>query len=142
MKLRNIAVPAFLFLALALQSCGSVRRAGKDLTMAVATPVMMLYGGGVDATASAQEAREGTGGSSVMEVIYFFPAFVWHSVKHGLYGVAHALDFVAFPFYAGAELHPYGPEIKPLDIYSGTWFDLPEDSEESSGTDPESGAEK
>ena len=31
-----------------------------------------------------------------------------------------------------ADLHPYGPEIKPLDIYTGTIFDYESDSEDDS----------
>jgi hypothetical protein len=136
-NLRKITCSAILLLALGLASCGPVRRASKDLVFALGTPVMMLYGGGTDAAASAEEVRAGLDGGAATEVIALIPAFIIHAIKHGLYGVVHAVDFFLFPIYGLAELHPYGPEIEPLDYYTGTWFDKADDG--ATATDAESG---
>ena len=37
--------------------------------------------------------------------------------------VGKDVDLPLCLFYGAAELHPSGPEVKPLDIYQGTWFD-------------------
>lgn len=135
MNLRKLTIPAIL-LALTLTSCGTARRAGKDLFIAVATPVTMLYGGGTDAVSTAEGVRDGLDGGTPTQVLATIPAFVYHAVKHGVYGVIHAVDFVLFPVYGVADLHPYGPEVEPLDYYTGTWFD---ERGDDSGVDSDSG---
>lgn len=136
MNLRKFTIPAILLLALGLSSCGTVRRAAKDVSFAATTPIWMIYGGGVDGYATAKEVRAGLGTGPATEVIVMPFAFVGHAVKHFIYGVVHAVDFFVFPVYGAAELHPYGPEVRPLQIYSNTWFD---EDESASGTDAESG---
>ncbi|MFO1051262.1 MAG: hypothetical protein U1F36_03480 [Planctomycetota bacterium] len=122
MNLRKLTIPAIL-LALSLTSCGTARRAGKDLFITAITPVNMIYGGGTDAVSTAEGVRTGVNGGAPTEVLAMVPAFVYHAVKHGIYGIIHAVDFCLFPVYGAADLHPYGPEIQPLDYYTGTWFD-------------------
>lgn len=133
-KLTFLTLVAFLGLSLA--SCGTARRAGKDLSVSVLSPGIILYGGGVDGFTSAQEVREGLGGGVFTEVLTLPPAFVVHAVKHTFICAAHAVDFVLSPIYGVAELHPYGPEVEPLDYYTGTIFDK---EAGSSGTDAQSG---
>lgn len=135
MNLRKLTIPAIL-LALTLASCGTARRAGKDLFIAVATPLNMIYGGGTDAVATADGVRSGLEGGVPTQVLATIPAFFYHAIKHGILGVVHAVDFVLFPVYGVAELHPYGPEVEPLDYYTGTWFDTDGDD---SGVDADSG---
>ncbi len=130
MKLHKLSI--VVILALTLSSCGTMRRAGKDLSVAVMSPGIMLYGGGVDGLQAAKEVREGLGGGALTEIVVLPPAFAFHAVKHLAYGFVHAADFFLFPFYGMADLHPYGPEIKPLDIYTGTIFDYESDSEDDS----------
>ncbi len=141
MKLRRF--PLFLAIAcllLTLTSCGTVRRAGKDLGVVAVSPVLVLYGGGTDALATSHEVREGLDGNGITEALAFVPAFLFHTVKHTLWVCVHAIDFFMFPFYGLGELHPYGDEVKPLDIYTGTIFDKESDREgHTTGTDPASG---
>ncbi len=113
-----------------------MNRAGKDLVLGVGTPVLMLYGGSTDGYTSAKSIRTGLGSGSAMEVLAFPFTFLYHSIEHGVYGLFHLIDLPLCLFYGAAELHPYGPEVKPLDFYQGTWFDA---SPEPSGTDAESG---
>lgn len=140
MNSRKLPVAFVLFLAVGLASCGTMRRAGKDLGVVVLSPAIALYGGGTDGVAEARNIREGLGGSTFTEVLVLPPAFVYHTLKHVVYAAIHAVDFALFPAYGLAELHPYGPEIEPLDYYTGTIFD--EDPDEKSGTDAESGEER
>ena len=123
MDLRRIAGFAFLALLFILPSCGTFNRAGKDLGIVATSPFVILYGAGVDGLSTAKEAREGTKGGAATEVLVFVPAALFHGVKHTLYVVLHAFDFFLFPLYGLAELHPYGPEVEPLDYYTGTPFD-------------------
>lgn len=120
-----------------LTSCGTMRRLGKDLTVTVASPVIALYGGATDGYASAVNVREGFGENAGVEVLALPFTFVYHTIKHALYCGYHAFDALLFPAYGLAELNDYGPEVEPLDIYMGTWFD--NDGDDPSGTDPESG---
>lgn len=139
MKLRNAPLFAFLALLLAgLSACGTMRRAGKDLGVVVISPILIPYAGGTDTVATSQEVKNGLGGSAATEVLAFIPAFVFHTVKHALYTVIHAVDFCFFPIYGLADLHPYGPEIEPLDYYQNTWFDESKDDKQK-GTDAQSG---
>ena len=55
--------------------------------------------------------------------------------------LAHIVDLPLCVFYGAAELHPYGPEVMPLDIYDGTWFDTWA-AESRVGTDAESGEQR
>jgi predicted small secreted protein len=138
LNLRKLTTTAIVFLALSLTSCGTARRAGKDLFLGIGTPVLMLYGGGTDAAATAQEVEAGLGGSAATEFFATVVSFPFHAIKHGFYGLVHAADFFLFPIYGLAELHPYGPDIEPLDYYTGTWFDRSDD-ETGTGTDAETG---
>lgn len=140
MSLRKASLATFAVLALSLTSCGSLRRAGKDLLITATSPVVILYGAATDSVATTDQARDALGGGPVMQTITLPFAFLWRGLVHTLYCGAHAVDFFFFPIYGIADLHPYGPEIKPLDFYSGTIFDKAEDSGKS-GTDAQSGEE-
>ena len=132
---RQALLCVFALAALTLTSCGTLNRAGKDLTIGVATPVLMVYGGAVDGLQSAQNVSEGMGGSAVLQVVACPFTFAYHAFEHGIYGMVHLVDLPMCALYAPVELSTYGPEIKPLDIYQGTWFD----AGSAQGTDPESG---
>jgi predicted small secreted protein len=55
-------------------------------------------------------------------------AYVGNLIKHTYYVARHVVDIpLCVLFYWEAELHPYGPEVEPLDIYQGTWFDKESD---------------
>ena len=136
MNARTALLSLSALLAMTLTSCGTMRRAGKDLMLGVGTPVLMVYGGATDGYTSAQSVRTGLDSGAAVEVLAFPVTFAYHALEHGIYGVVHIVDFFFFPFYGAAEVHPYGPEIKPLDFYQGTWFDKQSDK---SGTDAESG---
>lgn len=138
MNARKLTILTLIaFLGLSLTSCGTARRAGKDAAVTLLSPGIILYGGGVDGFTSAQEVREGLGGGVFTEVLTLPPAFAIHAVKHTFIVAAHAVDFVLSPVYGVAELHPYGPEVEPLDYYTGTIFDKEEGG--ASGTDAQSG---
>jgi hypothetical protein len=96
----------------------------------------MVYGGATDGHEAAVGVRKGLDSGSMMEVVAFPFTFAYYAFEHGLYGCIHIIDFFFFPFYGLAELHPNGPEIKPLDFYHGTWFDKWAQSDK--GTDAES----
>ena len=119
-----------------------MNRAAKDVVLGVGTPILMLYGGGTDAVATSDEVKSGLGGSSVTQFFATVLSFPFHAIKHGFQGVIHLGDFCLFPIYGAAELHPYGPEIEPLDFYTGTWFDKAPESGTDSGTDAETGEEQ
>lgn len=138
MNARKALVVILAFLTVSLASCGTARRFGKDLFVVVASPVIIPYGAATDGYTSAQGVRGGLEGGSATEVIAFPFAFLYHAFEHGLYTLVHAADALFCPFYGLAELHPYGPEIKPLDFYQGTFFDVPADKGPS-GTDATSG---
>ena len=127
MSFRKISLFGFAVLMLALASCGTARRTGKDAFVVVASPVLIPYGAATDGYTSAKEVRDGLDGGPSAEVLAFLPAFVFHTVKHTFYVLLHAVDLPLNLFYGLAELHPYGPEITPLDYYTNTWFDRPED---------------
>ena len=139
MNLRKFSTIAIVFLALGLASCGSIRRAGKDLFLGAGTPLLMLYGGGTDAAATGAEVNSGMGGSSTTELVATVVSFPFHAIKHGFYGLVHVGDFLIAPIYILADIHPYGPEIEPLDYYTGTWFDKDPAGAKKSGTDAETG---
>ena len=109
--------------------------------MTAMTPVMVIYGGGTDGFQSAKDVRGGTGTLGVTEVVVMPFTFLFQGIKHLFFGVVHALDFFLFPVYGAAELAPYGRDVEPLDIYTGTWFDSSkeETAPQEAGTDAESG---
>lgn len=137
MNARTALLSLSAVLALPLASCGTLNRAGKDLFLGVGTPVLMVYGGATDGYASAKNVRTGMDGGAGIEVLAFPFTFAYHAVEHGFYGIVHLVDFCFTPFYAAAEAHPYGPDIKPLDFYQGTLFD--KWAAKKKGTDAESG---
>jgi predicted small secreted protein len=139
LNLRKAALSTFALLALTLTSCDTVRRAGKDLTVAVLSPGIVLYGAATDAVDTTDQAREALGGGAVMQTITLPFAFLWRGIVHTLYCGAHAVDFFFFPVYGLADLHPNGPKIEPLDFYQGTWFDRETDT--TSVPDAQSGEE-
>ena len=136
MKKLLLSVTALLCLTLA--SCGTLNRAGKDLMLGVGTPVLMIYGGATDGYTTAQNVRSGLDSGGAVEVAAFPFTFFYHAIEHGIYGIVHLVDLPMCLFYGPAELHPYGPEVMPLDIYQGTWFDTWAENAKM-GTDAESG---
>lgn len=140
MNPRRPAILAFIvLLALTLTSCGSLRRAGKDLTIVGGFWFVIPYGGATDGYSDALNLREGLKGSSTVEVLAMPFTVSIGLVKHTLQVGIHAVDFVLFPFYGIADMFPNGPVVEPLDYYTGTWFDLESDGQRRSGTDPSSG---
>ncbi len=138
MTLRKAAITGFVsILLLSLASCGAFRRVGKDLTVVLTSPAVILYGASTDAYTSAKEVREGYQANAAVEVISMPFLGLWHGLKHLCWVGVHALDVPLFLVYGPADLHPYGPEIEPLDYYTGTWLDGEEG--EASGLDAESG---
>ncbi|MBL8739274.1 MAG: hypothetical protein JNL12_22795 [Planctomycetes bacterium] len=123
MNARNALLSLSTLLTLSLPSCGTLNRAGKDLVLGVGTPILMIYGGATDGATSAQNVRNGLESGGAVEVIAFPFTFAYHALEHGIYGVVHLVDLPLCLLYGPAELHPAGPEIKPLDLYQGTWFD-------------------
>ena len=138
MHVRKALLSVFALLALTFTSCGTFKRAGKDIFIGASTPVLMLYGGATDGLTTAKSIREGMGSGGAVQVIALPFTFFYHALEHGIYGLVHVADLPMCVLYGAAELHPYGPEVMPLDIYQGTWFDGAEDSA-AAGTDAESG---
>ncbi|MEO6593881.1 MAG: hypothetical protein ABIP94_03915 [Planctomycetota bacterium] len=136
MNARKALIAVSVLSTVALTSCGTVRRAGKDLFLGIGTPVLAIYGGSTDGVVSAKSVRSGLDSGPAVEVLAFPFTFAYHAFEHTIYGIVHLLDFFAFPFYGLAELAPNGPKITPLDFYTGTWFDRPSDR---SGTDAQTG---
>jgi hypothetical protein len=136
---RKALLSVSAILALTLASCGTLNRAGKDLFLGVGTPVLILYGGSVDGWESAKAAREGMDSGGAFEVLAFPFTFLYHGFEHTIYGVAHIIDLPLCLFYGLAEIGGVMPEVKPLDIYTGTVFDKWAGSGQSSGTDAETG---
>ncbi len=140
MNLRTASLSILVLLPLTLASCGTTRRAGKDVGVAVLSPVIALYGGSVDGFGAAEGVREGWDGGPFIGVLVAPFTFTFHTVKHAVYCGIHAVDFFLFPFYGMAELYPQGPNVVPLEYYTGTPFDRPDDGEvRQSSTDPSSG---
>ena len=140
MSLRKTSLIAVVIVAFSLASCGTVRRAGKDASMVLLSPAVVAYGGFTDGYTSSQEVRDGLGGGAATQVVALPFTTLYHLGKHLVWTGVHLLDFVRFPIYGAAELHPSGPEIEPLDYYTGTIFDNPDFGQ--SGTDPESGEQR
>ncbi|MFY9345192.1 MAG: hypothetical protein WAT39_22070 [Planctomycetota bacterium] len=118
-----------------LSACGTAKRFGKDAFIVVGCPVIIPYAAANDAVESSMSIGKGLGGGAAVEVITLPFTFFYHTIEHSLYTVVHALDGCCFPLYGCAEISPFGPEIKPLDFYNGTWFD-----KEPASTDAMSGA--
>jgi predicted small secreted protein len=137
------ARPALLtvsaLLATTLASCGTLNRAGKDVFLGALTPVLIVYGGATDGYSTAQSVRKGMDTGGVVEVLAFPFTFMYHAFEHTLYGCMHIIDLPLCLFYGAAELHPSGPEVMPLDIYQGTWFDSWAGSGKPTGTDAQTG---
>jgi hypothetical protein len=136
---RNALLSVSCLLLTTATSCGTLNRAGKDLVLGIGTPVLMVYGGATDGATSAQNVRNGLGSGGGVEVLAFPFTFGYHALEHFIYGVVHLVDLPLCALYGPAELHPSGPEIKPLDIYQGTWFDTWYENNRKQGTDAESG---
>lgn len=137
MNARKALIAALALASVSLTSCtGTLKRAGKDAFIGVISPGLILYGGATDGYDSAKAVRNGMESGAAMEVLAFPFTFAYHAVKHAIYGAIHIVDLPLCPLYGLAEMHPYGPEIKPLDFYQGTIFDTPT---QKSGTDAQSG---
>tara|TARA_R110002073_G_scaffold105798_1_gene239123 strand:+ start:736 stop:1269 length:534 start_codon:yes stop_codon:yes gene_type:complete len=132
---RKALISVFALAAMTLTSCGTLNRAGKDIMLGVGTPVLMVYGGATDGLTTSQNVREGMGSGAAVQVLSFPFTFAYHAFEHGVYGLVHLVDLPFCLFYGPAELHPAGPEVMPLDIYQGTWFD----GDAKASTDAESG---
>ncbi len=138
---RKALLSIFALLTVTFASCGTFNRAGKDIMLGVGTPVLVVYGGATDGMTSSQSVREGMGSGAAVQVAAFPFTFAYHALEHAIYGFAHIVDLPLCVFYGAAELHPYGPEVMPLDIYDGTWFDTWA-AESRVGTDAESGEQR
>ncbi len=107
-------------LLLAATSCGTARRAGKDLAVTLASPAIILYGAGTDGAIDARNIQKGLDSSDAVAVLAFPFTFLYRAVDHGLSCLVHAGDFFVSPIYGLAELggHP-DTKIQPLMIYRG-----------------------
>ncbi|MEZ4364679.1 MAG: hypothetical protein R2939_00120 [Kofleriaceae bacterium] len=113
-----------MLLSLCLGSCGTLNRAGKDLAIGVASPVLMLWNGAVDGAATARMVSDSAGGGWALQTAATPFTFLYHAIEHGCYGLAHAVDLPLCAFYGAAStLYPAGHQVEPLDIYQDTWFD-------------------
>ncbi|MHC4078527.1 MAG: hypothetical protein ACYST0_08840 [Planctomycetota bacterium] len=108
-----------------------------DVGVGVSAPVLFFVGGSTDAVNDIQQVDEALDAGPFAQVAAFPFYFLWHGTKHGLYAFIHLLDAPMCVFYGAAELHPEGPEIRPLDFYQfwPPWFS----ESEHGGTDFESG---
>lgn len=122
---RNALLSLSVLAATTLTSCGTLNRAGKDAAIGICTiiPVLPIYGGATDGATSAQNVRSGLGSGAGTEVLAFPFTFLYHGIEHFCYGLVHIIDLPLCLFWGAAELHPHGPEVKPIDTYQGTWFD-------------------
>ena len=55
-------------MALTFTSCGTFKRAGKDIFLGASTPVLMLYGGATDGLTTAKSIREGMGSGGAVQL--------------------------------------------------------------------------
>ncbi len=136
MNARNALLAVTVGLTATLTSCGTLRRAGKDVFVGVTSPFLIVYGGATDGYGSARDVRAGLDSGSAVEVLSFPFTFFYHAVEHALYCGVHILDLPLCPLYALTELPPNSPAIEPLDFYQGTWFD---EKPTGAGTDATSG---
>ena len=140
MNARQALLSVSALLALTFASCGTVNRAGKDATIGVLSPFVIVYGASVDGWESAKATREGLDSGGAMEVVAFPFTFLYHAFGHTIYTVAHIVDLPLCLFYGLAEIGGVMPDVKPLDIYTGTVFDKwAEKKDQPSGTDAETG---
>ena len=119
--MKKILVAAlFGTLLLAATSCGTVRRAGKDLAVTLASPAIILYGAGTDGAIDARNIQTGLEAGDAVSVLAFPFTFLYRAVDHGVSCLLHAGDFLVSPIYGLAELggHP-DTKIQPLMIYRG-----------------------
>ena len=132
------AIAALTAVLLSLNSCGTLRRAGKDLYILGASPVLIPMAAASDAYSTSVEVRKGYGGDSWSEVLAFPFMWLWHVTKHTIYVGAHVVDLpVTLVLTSWSELSEYGPEIEPLDYYHIPGFD--KELTDKSSTDAESG---
>lgn len=134
--LKASAVGILLLSVLSLPSCGTTKRFLTDVGVGVSTPALVIYGGSTDAVNDIHEVDKALDAGPFAQVVAFPFYFLWHGTKHLIYGAVHIIDAPLCVFYATAELHPDGPEIKPLDFYRLPWLDSMMDVPE---TDYESG---
>src|SRR5688572_13510380 len=149
---RKGLVAALITIGFISTSCGSLRRLGKDVAIGIASVPLIVYGGATDGWVTSetvfdnfqQDDREAiipapvvNKPTRILSFIVFPIAFLFEAGEHTYYWARHVFDIFLFPFYGLAELHPYGPEIEPLDIYTGTWFDKTTDRQH---TDAQTGA--
>lgn len=133
--MKKILVAALFGTLLLAASCGTARRAAKDLAITLASPAVVLYGAGTDGAIDAQNIQAGIGGGDAVSVIAFPFTFLYRAFDHGLSCLVHAGDFLVSPIYGLAELggHP-DTKIEPLMIYRGFL-----DAEEETSVDVETG---
>ena len=134
MKLPKVSL-LVLLVAVALTSCNATRRAGKDLFVGVTSPALIVYGGATDGFEASQEIADGMDGGGFTQVVTLPFTFVYHGLKHTCWVLVHVVDLFLYPINGVADLHPGGPDIEPLDYYTGTAFDREDDG----GMDPQSG---
>ncbi|HEX5052372.1 MAG TPA: hypothetical protein VFZ65_11400 [Planctomycetota bacterium] len=140
MNARKALIAVSALSTVALTSCGTLRRAGKDVVIGALTPAVAIYGGATDGFASAKSVRNGLESGSVTEVISFPFTFLYHTFEHTIYCVIHIVDLFGCPFYGLAEIAPNGSNVTPLDFYTGTWFDKASDHKVvRGGTDSQTG---
>lgn len=120
-----------------LSACGTARRFGKDVSVVCASPLLIPYCAANDAVVSSDNIGQGLGGGVVMSTLTMPFTFGYHVLEHGLYVGIHGLDACLVLLYGWADLSPHGPEIEPLDFYTGTIFD----KKAKKSTDAESGEE-
>lgn len=118
--MKKILVAALLGTLLSAASCGTARRAAKDLAITLASPVVVLYGAGTDGAIDAKNIQAGLDSGDAVSVLAFPFTFLYRAVDHGLSCLVHAGDFLVSPIYGIAELggHP-DTKIQPLMIYRG-----------------------
>lgn len=133
--MKKTLVAALLGTLLLAASCGTARRAGKDLAVTLASPAIILYGAGTDGAIDAKNIQAGLDGSDAVAVLAFPFTFIYRAFDHGLSCLVHAGDFLVSPVYGLAEIggHP-DTKIQPLMIYRGFL-----DAEDESTVDVETG---
>ena len=149
---RKGLVAALLTIGFIGTSCGSMRRLGKDVFIGIASVPLIVYGGATDGWIDSETVFDNyqqddrasmlpvpivDKPTRLLSFIVFPITFLFEAGKHTYYWARHVFDILLFPFYGLAELHPYGPAVEPLDIYTGTWFDKKSDRQH---TDAQTGA--
>jgi len=152
---KTLSVSALVAAILLATGCGSMRRLGKDAFVTAVSPALILYGAATDGwddshqfwTNYQPDHRERMPVPQVpmvplptthkvpidivnwpMAVMSFPATFIFNAFKHTYYCFRHAVDIFFFPGYLLADIHPAGPPIEPLDLYTGTLFDRPRES--------------